>query len=432
LGQLVADGQGGVAGHSQTNNGGILTNHFLAGKYSVQPTCSGTLTLTVDLQASPPATFQVLNGGEGAVIAYSMQSAVISGQAYRSDGANQCGNGSLSGAYGYLLTGFEFVSSTGYYYSQAGNAVSDGNGNISVVGNVNVNGTSASTTGTGTYSLASDCSGTARVTNQSGTANYSIAVVENGQGLLFLETDAGTIVSGTAQPQFASPQNAVANSGSFESQALSPGSLFSVFGANLSQQSLSAGVVPLPTNLASTQVIVNGKAAPLVSVSPNQVNAQMPLDVPANQPISLSIANAAKSGNTVTLSLQQAAPGIFTYGQNRAVVQNPDFSVNSPTSPAHPGDTLVAYLTGGGAVNSAGPLVTGSPSPSGLSPVTSPYSITVGGKPATASYLGLTPGNIGLYQANFQVPSVGASGDFRLVITVNGVASNAPLISIAP
>jgi uncharacterized protein (TIGR03437 family) len=55
----------------------------------------------------------------------------------------------------------------------------------------------------------------------------------------------------------------------------------------------------------------------------------------------------------------------------------------------------------------------------------------VGGQPVTQYYLGLTPGFVGLYQANFQVPNV-ASGDYPLVITVNGASSNAPVLSIAP
>jgi hypothetical protein len=62
---------------------------------------------------------------------------------------------------------------------------------------------------------------------------------------------------------------------------------------------------------------------------------------------------------------------------------------------------VVAYLTGGGPVNPAGPLATGGPAPNGASSAALPYSISVGGQPATQYYLGLTPGFVGLYQANF-------------------------------
>jgi uncharacterized protein (TIGR03437 family) len=53
----------------------------------------------------------------------------------------------------------------------------------------------------------------------------------------------------------------------------------------------------------------------------------------------------------------------------------------------------------------------------------------VNGKDATASYIGLTPGSIGLYQADFKIPQV-AAGDHPLVITIAGQASNRPLITI--
>ena len=90
---------------------------------------------------------------------------------------------------------------------------------------------------------------------------------------------------------------------------------------------------------------------------------------------------------------------------------------------------MVAYLTGGGSVNASGPWVTGGASPSGISPVTSSYSITVGGQQARSFYLGLAPGFVGLYQANLQVPQL-APGNYPLQVTVNGVQSNGPTISI--
>jgi uncharacterized protein (TIGR03437 family) len=90
----------------------------------------------------------------------------------------------------------------------------------------------------------------------------------------------------------------------------------------------------------------------------------------------------------------------------------------------------VAYFTGGGPVNAAGALVTGAPSPSGLSPVTGSYTVKVSGVDAMVNYIGLTPGSIGLYQANFVVPKV-AAGDHQLVVTISGQNSNNPLIAVS-
>jgi uncharacterized protein (TIGR03437 family) len=434
LGRLLADGQGNVSGQSQSSLGGSLTSNSLVGTYSVQANCSGTMSLSVNGQAESPITFQVTNGGLAAVVAFSAPGEVVVGRVYRQTaqaGSIQCGTGSLTGAYGYLLTGVASVSGSAVYYSDAGNVVSGGGGSLSSQSVVNLAGTTASLQATGSYSIASDCTGTAQLANQSGSSNYFLAVAEDGQTVLFIETDAGTTVAGSAQPQFAAPQGAIVNAASFAPRALSPGALFSIFGSGLSQQTASATTIPLPATLASTQVRVNGEAAPLLYVSPGQINAQIPLDVSTTQPVSLSVTSGATQSNAVALSVNPGAPGIFEYGQNRAIVQNPDYSLNSAADPAHPGDVVVAYLTGGGSVTPAGPLATGGAAPNGVSPTTLGYSISVGGQQVTQYYLGLTPGFVGLYQANFKVPNV-AAGDYPLVITVNGVSSNAPVVSIAP
>ena len=53
----------------------------------------------------------------------------------------------------------------------------------------------------------------------------------------------------------------------------------------------------------------------------------------------------------------------------------------------------------------------------------------VAGVDAVVNYVGLTPGSIRLYQANFVVPKV-AAGDRPLILTISGQSSNIPLISI--
>jgi hypothetical protein len=47
---------------------------------------------------------------------------------------------------------------------------------MNATGMANVSGSTLTSAGQGPYSIASDCSGTASVKNQAGTANYFIAV----------------------------------------------------------------------------------------------------------------------------------------------------------------------------------------------------------------------------------------------------------------
>ena len=124
-GKLVADGHGNVSGQSRSSLGGVLTNNTLAGTYVVQGSCSGTMSLTFDGQAESPITFLLTNGGLAAVVAFSTPGQVVVGRAYRQTaqtGSIQCRSASLSGAYGFLLTGVSALSgSTAEYYSDAGN-----------------------------------------------------------------------------------------------------------------------------------------------------------------------------------------------------------------------------------------------------------------------------------------------------------------------
>src|SRR5580692_8215234 len=70
-------------------------------------------------------------------------------------------------------------------------------------------------TGTGTYSVSNDCHGTASVTTQAGSSNYVFAISQDGQGILFVETDPGFTVGGTGQPQFSPAGQSVVNGASF-------------------------------------------------------------------------------------------------------------------------------------------------------------------------------------------------------------------------
>ena len=420
LAKLVADGQGNVTGGSYASIGGSGAPYTLSGTYTIQSNCSGSIALSANSQKPSTMTFQVVNGGQGLLMAYTISSGVIMGRGYRTTAGTtpiKCATASLSGNYAFLLSGSVNMSGTNVPYSQVGDLVGDGLGSMSVTGMGNVGGNTAAGTGSGVYSVASDCSGTAAVTNQFGTANYYIAVVEDGQAALFLEADYGYGVGGVALPASVPPQNAVVNAADYDPKALAPGEIFTIFGQGL------------PQSAASAQVTVNGEAAPVFFANGTQVNAEIPFDVPAGAPVTVSVSGGGTSSNTVLVNLHQAGPGVFVYGNNRGVVQNQDYSLNTPDNPAKVGDYVIAYLTGPGAVSPA--VATGTAAPlSPLSYASAPYSVAIGGSASPdVPFLGLTPGFMGLYQANAKVPSL-APGDYPIVVTVAGAASNGPIISI--
>jgi len=194
LGILVADGQGNATGQSRASVNGTLGTYSLSAAYSVQANCRGNMTLTVNSSVTELFDFEVVSGGQSVLLTFSSSTGVIVGRAYQAP--QTCGNASLSGSYGFLLSGV-----SGGVFSEEGQVISDGNGNLSVTSVVNSNGTVSKIPGNGTYSLISNCSGTAAVTSQFGSNNYLFAVVQDGQSILFLATDPGTTVAGTAQSQ---------------------------------------------------------------------------------------------------------------------------------------------------------------------------------------------------------------------------------------
>jgi uncharacterized protein (TIGR03437 family) len=55
--------------------------------------------------------------------------------------------------------------------------------------------------------------------------------------------------------------------------------------------------------------------------------------------------------------------------------------------------------------------------------------VTVGTVQAAIDYVGLTPGSVGLYQANFAIPPI-AKGTYSIQINIDGQLSNKPVITV--
>jgi uncharacterized protein (TIGR03437 family) len=190
---------------------------------------------------------------------------------------------------------------------------------------------------------------------------------------------------------------------------------------------------PLKNKLGNTSVQVNGIDIPLFYVSPGQINAQMPYNVPLGTArVRVTLNAVVTSEENVTILA--ASPDVIQYGAQRAVAVNQNGSVNGPGTPAPAGSVVVLYLTGIGAVTpalTAGQAAPGDP----LSQATLPYKLTLSNGSTTADatviFLGHTPTYAGLVQANFQVPNVPA-GDYTLTLTVGGEPSNTTKFAVGP
>ena len=220
----------------------------------------------------------------------------------------------------------------------------------------------------------------------------------------------------------------VVNAASFTPQ-VSPGALATIFGSDFTGTGLqaSAASLPLSSSLGGVSVQVNGVSAPVLYASTNQINFQIPWATKAGT-ATLKVSTNGLVSNQVNITVQAAAPGLFVSGSH-AIVQNSDFSLNSSGNPAKVGSTILAYLTGAGAVSNqpADGAAAGSDSK-----VTSTVSATIGGQAADISFAGLAPTFVGLWQFNIQVPSGLSAANVPLTVTVGGETSNTANVSVTP
>jgi uncharacterized protein (TIGR03437 family) len=239
-----------------------------------------------------------------------------------------------------------------------------------------------------------------------------------------------TVGVGHAQAPNIASQGTV-NSADY-SRGFAPGALISIFGSNLASSTGQPAAFPLPKSLAgaSVQLASSGEALPLWYVSPAQINAQLPYDVPPG-PVQIKVVNAAGNSNIDTITVAARAPRIFTLdqsGQGPGIATTSDYRVLSSANPAAPGQTIVLWINSMGATS--GNPVAGQPAPgsdpgSQPSVITDTVTATVYGMPAKVVFAGLSPGSTGLYQVNVQVPFAVITGPVAVRVTAGEISSQA-------
>ncbi|MGH9720138.1 MAG: hypothetical protein ACRD8O_07995, partial [Bryobacteraceae bacterium] len=136
--------------------------------------------------------------------------------------------------------------------------------------------------------------------------------------------------------------------------------------------------------------------APLLSVSPAEVVAQVPFDAAAGD---LRVVAATTSSAPRAVAIDSAAPAIVAAQRS--------------------GSVLVLYATGLGGVRpdvKAGDAAPMSP----LSQTVMTPTVSVGGRPAAVFFSGLVPGLVALYQVNVTLPDSAASGSVTVTLEIGG------------
>jgi uncharacterized protein (TIGR03437 family) len=243
-------------------------------------------------------------------------------------------------------------------------------------------------------------------------------------------------------------ERSITNAIGYTSGGLTPGELITIFGANFSQPGIfSARELPLPTDLDGASVTINGVPAPILAVAnvngQEQINAQVPYDfIPSGTyPVLVPIVVTTAFGRSVTMWVHPqnsgqnsgvlwGTPGIVTTdGVHGTVQHSANYSLVNASHPAAPGEILILYASGLGAVTP--PVASGAAAPSSpLSFTDITPSVTVGGVPATVLFSGLVPGYVGLYQINFRLALNTPAGDEDLAVTSGNSTSNIAKLAV--
>lgn len=225
-------------------------------------------------------------------------------------------------------------------------------------------------------------------------------------------------------------RSGVVNGASFVSGVIVPGSIFSVFGENLAAGQVAPGASTLPTALGGVSVLINGRAIPLFFISPGQINGFVPFDVALGN-ATLQVVRNNVQGPPVPIDVARTLPGLFSTETSSGIIQNQDFSLNTSANPARGGSVVIVYLTGIGPVDNPPPAGQPAP-PTPLARATATFRATIAGRDAPVLFVGLTPGYIGLAQANIQVPAGIPAGPQQLVLFGNDVASSPVFVYVRP
>lgn len=271
-------------------------------------------------------------------------------------------------------------------------------------------------TGSGSTGSGGTTTGTGTGTGTTGTVSVytytaftrTVAPMPSAGTVVVLTISGFTVLSANYAASVAPPTISSVVNAADGTQPVAPGGLISAYGQQMSPVNMATSQIPLPTALGDSCLSVNGAPVPLLYVSSQQINAQLPFNVTGNATV--NIHSPGGISNNFYFTVSPSAPSVFRSGSAgpmtglATIIRNDDSQLVTPTNPLHPGDSMTIYLTGMGATT---PQVdAGLPAPtSPLAQASIQPTVTLGGASLNVSYAGLAPGEVGVYQINASVPN---------------------------
>jgi uncharacterized protein (TIGR03437 family) len=217
-------------------------------------------------------------------------------------------------------------------------------------------------------------------------------------------------------------QNGIVNAISYAGGPIAPGEIISIFGSNFGASGLEVNSAlnnAIPNVVDRTKVLFNtsdGYNPPgaITAITPNQINVFVPFELTPGNFVTVQVQVDDILSTPVTIAVAQTSPGLSPS------ILNQDGTLNSSTNPAPRGSIVSFYGTGLGAMTPQlldGYLAISTP----YSAPVSPYSITIGGQPATILYAGDAPTEpTGVFQINATIPVNISPGPTPVSLTIGG------------
>jgi len=224
---------------------------------------------------------------------------------------------------------------------------------------------------------------------------------------------------------------------------VAPGGIVALYGEQLSSNPpMQAAALPLPNTLGGASVFVNDQQAPLYYVSAGQINFLIPYGTVPGTAL-VRVDRDGQRGNSVSLGIVPAEPRLLVlpFGNYAKAVLSDLTTFAIPTTPGIPSrpakagtDVVVFYALGLG--QTSPPAIDGQAA--SATEVNPRPTVVIGesllpgtGISTDPFYAGLTPGLVGLYQINVNIPANSPRGDaVPVYIDQNGAFSNHVNIAI--
>jgi uncharacterized protein (TIGR03437 family) len=209
---------------------------------------------------------------------------------------------------------------------------------------------------------------------------------------------------------------------------VAPG-LITIYGGSLAKGYQAGSSNPLPQTLAGTVALVEDRLLPLVYVSPEQINAQLPADLVPGE-YKLSVRTTGMVDVTSLFTVVRNAPGLFTNpvdGVAYAAALHEDGLPVTAQSPAKRNETVTLLGTGFGPYDR--PVLDGFATPPlPAAALVDPVHVVIAGEALRPTFAGAAPGLIGVTATRFRVGAV--SGNVEVKVVVNGRESNTVVLPV--